>query len=1693
MVGVTALEGFSPATRQWFEGAFAAPTAAQEGAWSAAQAGRNALVVAPTGSGKTLAAFLWALDRLAATPPPAEPKHRCRVLYVSPLKALAVDVQRNLRSPLTGIRQAAQRLDEPVPDITVGMRTGDTPADERRQFQRTPPDVLVTTPESLFLLLTSAARESLRGVTTVILDEVHAVAGTKRGAHLAVSLERLEEITEATPQRIGLSATVRPVDEVSTFLSGTRPVEVVQPAIPKTIRVEVQVPVPDLAALDERPAPGSTDEEVVGSAAGTARKPSIWPAVEERLLGLVREHRSTIVFSNSRRLAERLTSRLNELAAEQEAAALEEAADLDADAPGAFPAEAVGQSGVGGGAAPTVAKAHHGSMSRDQRTLVEEELKSGVLPCVVATSSLELGIDMGAVDLVVQVEAPPSVASGLQRVGRAGHQVGAVSEGVVFPKYRGDLVSCAVVAERMTTGSIESTRYPRNPLDVLAQQIVAMVAMESWQLSDLAATIRRAAPFAALPDSALHSVLDMLAGRYPSEEFGELRARITWDRVTDELRGRPGAQRLAVTSGGTIPDRGLFTVMTPGGADGAGSRVGELDEEMVYESRVGDTFLLGTSSWRVEDITHDRVIVTPAPGVPARMPFWKGESIGRPLELGRAVGAFVREMSGLADADARERAGAAGLDEWACDNLLSYLREQREATRHVPSDRTILVERFRDELGDWRLVVHSPFGAQVNGPWALAIAARMRERRGVEVSASGADDGIVLRLPDAVDDNGTEVVPSAEDVLLEPGEIEQIVVAELGNSALYASRFRECAARALLLPRRDPRRRSPLWQQRQKSAQLLSVAGKFEQFPITLEAMRECVQDVYDLPGLRELMGDVAARKVKVAEVESSQPSPFARSLLFGYVGMFLYEADAPLAERRAAALSLDSTLLAELLGSEAIRELLDPEMLAEIEGQLQRTDPDRHARDMEGAADLLRFVGDLSEADGRARGVDPAWLAQLERDRRALRVRIAGEERFIAIEDAGRIRDALGTALPVGVPEAFTEPVPDPLGDLVLRWARTHGPFTAAELARRFGLGVAVVAGVLERLTGTGRLMKGELRPQASVPAGSGGELEYCDAEVLRRLRRASLAKLRHEVEPVEQRALGRFLPQWQGVQVRSGSERRGRVRRAPGAEDVLGVVEQLAGAPLPASAVESLVLPARLPGYTPALLDELTAAGEVTWVGCGALSGQDGWLALAPADVADLLLPAPDLDTAGSPLHTAVLAALGLTDPAALTDPEATPDSGGGALFFRELATRAGVLLTEQDEPAPSDDDVVAAVWDLVWAGALTNDTLGPLRARLSGGGGRRGASGRQGGAHRTARRPARGRYAQLRAGRPSMPSRTGPPSVGGRWSVAVPREPDPTRRAHATAEAFLERHGVLTRGALGTERVTGGFAAVYKVLRAMEESGRCRRGYIVEGLGAAQFAVPGAIDRVRALAGADGGPSPAPPTGPRRLGAGPGAVVADPTDLAGSADPAGSVDPTGDGEPLPDDLSGEAAGFPGSDDLAGDVAGLPRGDDPYAGVPEDLRGGLGGLGGAGRHGEFDGAGRRPQSPREAWRELSRVVLAATDPAQPYGAALPWPDTTGETRHRPGRKAGALVTLVDGAPALYVERGGKSLLSFTEDRDELRAGAESLAGAVHEGWLGSLAVERADGQDSLVSALSEVLTEAGFRVTPKGLRLRA
>ncbi|HZD38403.1 MAG TPA: DEAD/DEAH box helicase, partial [Actinomycetes bacterium] len=1227
---------FSPLTRAWFEGAFAAPTAAQVAAWEAIAAGGNVQVVAPTGSGKTLAAFLSAIDRLA-TAPPVEPKRRLRVLYVSPLKALAADVERNLRAPLAGLRAVAARLDLPLPQLTVAMRSGDTPADARRRFPSKPPDILITTPESLFLLLTSQAREALRQVETVIVDEVHAVVATKRGAHLALSLERLDGLLPRPAQRIGLSATVRPLDEVGRFLGGAQPVKVVSPPSRKSFDLEVVVPVEDMAEPGTAGAAAPPGSGELGlELEDDPERRSIWPHIDERLLELVRAHRSTIVFANSRRLAERICARLNDLAEDE------------------------------------IARAHHGSVSREQRVRIEEDLKAGRLRAVVATSSLELGIDMGAVDLVAQVEAPSSVAQGLQRIGRAGHQVGAISRGVVFPKFRGDLVECAVVVERMRDGAIEAMRYPRNPLDVLAQQVVAMVAMDDWTVEGLERAVRRAAPFAELPRSALESVLDMLSGRYPSDEFAELRPRLVWDRVDGRLTSRSGAQRLAVTSGGTIPDRGLFGVYLVGERD---TRVGELDEEMVYESRVGEVFTLGASSWRIEEITHDRVLVSPAPGQPGKLPFWHGDAPGRPVELGRALGAFLRELLSL-EPDARvERLAAAGLDANAAANLLRYLGEQLEVTGALPDDHTIVVERFRDELGDWRVCVHSPFGAQVHAPWAQAIEARVRERLGLDVQTMYSDDGIVVRLPEA------DEAPPSDSILLDPEEVEDLVVGQVSASALFASRFRECAARALLLPRRRPGQRTPLWQQRQRSAGLLQVAARYGSFPIVLETMRECLQDVFDLPGLSELMAAVARREVRVVEVDTPFPSPFASSLQFGYVAAFMYDGDAPLAERRAQALSLDRSILAELLGREELRDLIDPAALADLELELQLLSPERRVTGPDALHDGLRLLGDLTVDEVAARAADPAaaaeWLAELEATRRALRLRIAGQERWVAIEDASRLRDAVGTAMPLGVPRAFLEPVADPVGDLVGRWARTHGPFLPQEPARRLGLGVAVVEQTLARLEIAGRVVLGEFRP-----GGSGRE--WLDAEVLRRLRRRSLAALRREVEPVPREALARFLLAWQGVGP-SGP------RRAD-LDALYQVVEQLQGAAAPASALERQVLPARLPDYSPALLDQLCAAGEVVWVGAGPLGSEDGWVSLYLADQAPLLLPEA-LPVELSPLARAVRDALAVH----------------GAMFFRQLSDAVH---------STSDTDLLLAIWELVWGGMVTNDTMAPLRALLAGG---------------------------------------------------------------------------------------------------------------------------------------------------------------------------------------------------------------------------------------------------------------------------------------------------------------------------------------------------------------------------------------
>ncbi|WP_341947697.1 ATP-dependent helicase [Microbacterium sp. LWH11-1.2] len=1540
------LERFTPATQDWFRGAFPAPTPAQAGAWDAISAGKHALVVAPTGSGKTLSAFLWAIDsvfrehmdpstgsgtqgkpslseKLEKSEKPKKDAARTRILYISPLKALGVDVERNLRSPLIGIGQSARRLGLPAPSVTVGVRSGDTTSSDRRKLVSDPPDILITTPESLYLMLTSRAGETLRDVHTVIIDEVHAVAATKRGAHLAVSLERLDALRAShgnatAAQRIGLSATVRPIDEVARFLGGSAPVDIVAPPASKTFELSVVVPMDDMTNPPPPPGPStSSGTPPAEDAEYTEVTGSVWPHVEEAIVDRILQNNSTIVFSNSRRLAERLTGRLNEIYSERIGAALPAAT---------VPAAMMAQAGATAGADPVLAKAHHGSVSKEQRAQVEEELKSGVLRCVVATSSLELGIDMGAVDLVIQVEAPPSAASGLQRVGRAGHQVGEISRAALFPKHRGDVLHTAIVTERMLAGRIEAIQVPRNPLDILAQQTVAASALGAISVEEWFETVRRSAPFQSLPRSAYEATLDLLAGRFPSDEFAELRPRLVWDRDAGTLTGRPGAQRIAVTSGGTIPDRGLFGVFVAG--EGAGRRVGELDEEMVYESRVGDVFTLGTTSWRIAEITHDRVNVIPAYGQPGKVPFWHGDGIGRPFELGEALGKFSREVAAATPEKAAQRLIEAGLDEQARTNLMAHLTEQREATGTLPTDRTLTVERGHDEVGDWRVILHSPYGMKVHAPWALAINARMRERLGVEGSAVASDDGIIVRIPDAEAEP-----PGAELFVFDPDELEVLVTQEVGGSALFASRFRECAARALLMPRTNPNRRSPLWQQRQRSAQLLEVARRHPTFPVILETLREVLQDVYDLPSLRRLATSIADRRIRLVETQPGQPSPYARDLLFGYVGAFMYEGDSPLAERRAAALSVDPALLGELLGTVELRELLDPDVIAQFEREAQRLDPERRARGLEGIADLLRMLGPL-DADEVAARLDPetvsssasALLDELITTRRAIPVTIGGVSRVAAIEDAGRLRDALGAALPTGIPVAFLEPLADPLGDLVARHARTHGPFTTDAVATRFGIGAAVARHTLQRLENAGRLTSGYFLPEA---AGSGSDIEWCDTEVLRRLRMRSLAAIRGSVEPVSPEAYARFLPDWQHLG-----------RPLEGLDGVLTVIEQFAGVPIPASAWESLVLPSRVRDYSPTMLDELTTAGEVIWSGHGTLPGRDGWVSLHPADLAPFTLPEPDAEIATDSLEARVLAAL----------------QAGGAYFASQLKEMAS---------AENEQSVLEALWNLTWSGHVTNDTFAPIRSLLAGGSQ----------AHKVTRRAPRARTYRGMSLTRTAPR---PASIGGRWSVLPTIETDAARRATVTAGLLLDRYGVVTRGAVQSEGVPGGFAQAYRVLAGFEEAGHCRRGYVIERLGAAQFAASATVDRLRTYAG-----------------------LADPP------------------------------------------------------------------------------------PRAA------VTLAATDPANPYGAALGWPKRD-EVSHRPGRKAGGLVVLVDGALVLYLERGGRTVLSFSDDGAVLRAAASDLAATARARRLDTLTVEKIDGEGVYGTELALALQEAGFVATPRGYTLR-
>src|SRR5688572_15362616 len=1353
---------FAAPVQTWFRSVFDAPTRAQNEGWAAIARGESTLILAPTGSGKTLAAFLSSLNTLMFSPAPAA-RDRCRVLYISPLKALAVDVDRNLRAPLAGIARSADAAGVPFVEPVVALRTGDTPATERARFQRTPGDILITTPESLYLLLTSNAREALRSIETVIIDEIHALVPTKRGAHLALSLERLTRLTGRPLQRIGLSATQRPLEEVARFLgglarrssggakvaaerkkvarrrteSGPRPVTIVDASEPKRLHLRIEVPVEDLSRI------GQVEPVASGPASATART-SIWSAIHPRLLELIRSHRSTLLFVNSRRLAERLAAAINDLAGE------------------------------------TIARSHHGSLAREQRVDIEDQLKAGTLPALVATSSLELGIDMGAIDLVVQIEAPPSVASGLQRIGRAGHQVGAASEGVIFPKFRGDLLACAAVARSMHEGRVEATRYPRNPLDVLAQQVVAMVSMDDWDVDDLFAVVSQAAPFEGLNRSGFEGVLDMLSGRYPSDEFAELRPRITWDRVQSRLSARLGAKRLAVANAGTIPDRGLYGVFLATG-EGRAVRVGELDEEMVFESRVGEVFVLGASSWRIEQITHDRVLVTPAPGQPGKTPFWKGESPGRPIELGLEIGALTRDLARLSIPSALTRLTSQhSLEPGAAENLVRYVRDQAAAGA-LPDADTIVIERVRDELGDWRVCMLSPRGSRIHAPWCMAVVARIQQQLGLDVETMWSDDGMVVRFPDV------DAPPDPQLMLPEPEEVEALVLRQLGSTALFAARFRENAGRALLLPKRKPGQRAPLWQQRKKATDLLAVASRFGSFPIVLETYRECLRDVFDMPALLDTLRAVQQRRVKVRIVDPETPTPFASSLMFSYVANFLYDGDAPLAERRAQALSVDPAQLRELIGDTDLRDLLDAADVAALELDIQRLSEARHARSADGLHDLLLEIGDLSDEELRARarpGVVSDAVPLLQRARRIVEIPVAGEKRWIAVEDAARYRDALGAPLPVGLPASLLERVPEALVDLVSRYARTHAPFTTADVAARFGIGEGALGPPLSALQERGRVIHGEFTPGRR-------EREWCDAGVLRQLRRRSVARLRREVEAVEPAALARFVVTWQGIHV-----------DRTGPDALLDVIEQLQGAPIPASLLESEVLTARLPRYDPAWLDALAAAGEVVWVGVEPLGATDGRVALFLTDRARDLAPPAAADDGLVHLQAKALAWI----------------TSHGASFFAEIHEALG---------GGYPGDLVDALWDLVWTGRLTNDAFHALRARVE--------------------RPARrSRKAPVFRSRRLVPR-----AAEGRWALTPSGRGRPVAtavRMTAVTRQLLARHGVLTREAVAAEHLPGGFASIYPALKAMDDAGQVRRGYFVSGLGATQFALPGALDLLR-----------------------------------------------------------------------------------------------------------------------------------------------------------------------------------------------------------------------------------------------------
>ena len=1631
------LGNFSPQTADWFRQAFPeGPTPTQVQAWPAIRSGGNALIISPTGSGKTLAAFLWAIDELV-TRPRRSREPGVAVLYVSPMKALGTDVARNLQNPLDGIAERFARQGRKVPKVRTGIRTGDTDARGRRALAAHPPDILVTTPESLYLMLTSKTASTLKNVQTVIVDEIHVLAGNKRGAHLALSLERLDDLVGRPVQRIGLSATVRPPEQVARFLGGSRPVSLIQPKSSTAMDLRLIEPLKDMGDLAAPPGQSGQDGQD-----GDQRSGSIWPAVERAILDQVMSHHTTLVFVNSRGLAERLTARLNDL----------HQSDLQAlnhDQPG-LSHETVESTGRAGQAREPahydsatgstsdrtsglsvdqpIAMAHHGSVSKERRRQVEDDLKAGRLRCVVATSSLELGIDMGSVDLVIQVNAPLSTASGLQRVGRADHQVGRVSQARLFPLTREQILECTASMESMVQADIEPTIMPSSPLDVLAQQTVAAAAMGPLKEQDWLATVRRAAPFAHLDQQVYRAVLGMLSGAYTSQDFTAFRPILVWDHQAGTLTARPGAQRLAVTSGGTIPDRGSYSVVMPSeAAGGKPRRVGELDEEMVYESRKGDVITLGTTSWRIQQITRDRVVVVPAPGRSARLPFWHGEGTGRDPAFGRRLGKLARELSqGLIPAvqTASGRPGFTqavcsrlledGLDRPAINNLAAFLAEQQASTGQVPDDRHLVVERCPNEEGDLRLVLHSPYGRRVNEPWALAITARLSRERGYDGSVWAGEDGIVVQIPD------TDAFLEDQRIFgFTPDQVEREVRRHLVGSALFQARFRQCAARSLYMPRMEPGRRVPLWQQRLRASRLLDAALKEDDFPLVLETMRECLQDVYDMPALRELMADLEQGSVRLVPASTKTPSPMASGLLFGYLGTFMYQYDMPKAERDAAMLAIDSDLLEQMVGRVDMADLLDQETVDQVTADLQRLSPRTRAKGVEGLADLLRILGpmDLAGIRRRMHGQEdePATEAQvrvileeLKAQHRVVQIRLGARDCWVWAGQAGRLTAVLGPGIQPSA-QSTKESDSEAFDQLVRQYAAVHGPFTTEDLAGHLGLGSALLEDRLRSMVARELLMTGVFpRPDLSAygePGWEGGEPRrgWLDPEVFRRLRSRSLAKASKAASPVPGHVYSDFLLHRQGL-APLGQE------PLMGTDGLLEVVGQLEGLALPPALWESAIFPARVRDYGPALMDDLLASGQVVWVGSEQGEGPLGAMTFYLAEDLDEELPAqaagslPVTDEADKSSNSSNVGDLEGALLGVLAD--------GGAYRFdrllRACAGRGRGSIDSTDFETPAQEALARSLWWLVRRGVVTNASLAPVRRLVRGSGSQTSS--------RIRRLPhgLRGRGRPL--GRSALTRTTGSSALSaateGFWTLVADergaaggasgthkddssdelrgssQDADRQRTVRLVHEeqAILDRYGLLAPVLSEVRSLPGGFSALYQVCRRMEEAGQLTRGVIVDGFGGAQFAPREVIDQLR-------------------------------------------------------------------------------------GFQEDER-------------DNDDSGQRPPEP---------VVMDVTDPANLYGTALAWPTTTGDGSGRPIRRMGNLMVQNRGRALVYAAPKGHHLLVFGKpDRGLLEAAFAQLASWLRRGGQGRILFSDANGRPlTMREPVGMAMPAAGFTAGPGGMAL--